>query len=142
MSAISSLPDGSREGLQTCTYGCAGGSRNAVGRESRPSGPSRSRLPNADGSAVNAQRKPAQRPAAEEPVALARLLRSVHCLLRPAALAMALLAPVLAGCTSAALLSAGGPSASLPQAPTQAKETPSGPAQREHQRILAAYNGP
>src|SRR6516225_7152518 len=141
MSAISSLPDGSREGLQTCTYGCAGGSRSAVGRGSRPSGPSRSRLPNADGSAVNVPRKPADRPAAAEPVTRERLPRSVHGLLRPAALAMALLAPVLAGC-SAALVSVGGPPASLPQAARQAKETPPGPAQREHQRILAAYNGP
>jgi predicted Zn-dependent protease len=55
---------------------------------------------------------------------------------------MALLAPVLAGCSSVALLSAGGPPASLPQAARQAKETPPDPAQREHQRILAAYNGP
>jgi predicted Zn-dependent protease len=58
-----------------------------------------------------------------------------------AALALAVLAPVLAGCSSA-LLSAGGPPAALPQAPTQAQQAPpAGPAQREHLRILAAYNG-
>jgi predicted Zn-dependent protease len=54
---------------------------------------------------------------------------------------VAALAPVLAGCSSA-LLSAGGPPASLPQTPQQAQQAPpAGPAQREHQRILAAYGG-
>jgi len=56
------------------------------------------------------------------------------------ALALAILAPVLAGCSSA-LISAGGPPAALPQAARQAKAPPQSPAQREHQRILAAYNG-
>jgi predicted Zn-dependent protease len=54
---------------------------------------------------------------------------------------VAALAPVLAGCSSA-LLSAGGPPAALPQAARQPpSQEPSGPAQREHQRILAAYGG-
>jgi predicted Zn-dependent protease len=64
---------------------------------------------------------------------LARLL--------PRAAVMAALAPVLAGCSSA-LLSAGGPPASLPQAPQQAQAAPvAKEGAREHQRILAAYNG-
>jgi predicted Zn-dependent protease len=64
------------------------------------------------------------------------------CKLAPLAALVAALAPVLAGCSSA-LLSAGGPPASLPQAPQQAQQAPppAGPAQREHQRILAAYGG-
>src|SRR4051794_33491404 len=54
---------------------------------------------------------------------------------------VAALAPVLAGCSSA-LLSAGGPPTALPQAARQSpQQEPSGPAQREHQRILAAYGG-
>jgi predicted Zn-dependent protease len=58
------------------------------------------------------------------------------------ALMAALLAPVLAGCSSA-LLTAGGPPASLPQRSTQAQQQDpqSTPAPREHQRILAAYGG-
>jgi predicted Zn-dependent protease len=67
----------------------------------------------------------------------------VGCKLAPLAVRvlLAVLAPVLAGCSSA-LISAGGPPAALPQAPRQAEQTsPAGPAQREHQRILAAYNG-
>jgi predicted Zn-dependent protease len=51
----------------------------------------------------------------------------------------------LAGCSSA-LLSTGTPPGSLPVAPKQAEQPqppqqPTGTAQREHQRILAAYNG-
>jgi predicted Zn-dependent protease len=47
----------------------------------------------------------------------------------------------LAGCSSA-LLSVGAPPASLPGAPRQAQQQrPPIPNQREHQRILAAYNG-
>jgi predicted Zn-dependent protease len=91
---------------------------------------------------VNAEKKPADLPSLAARVAGVRpqLSRPVHFFFRPAALALAVLAPILAGCSSA-LLSAGGPPASLPQAPRQAKETPPSPAQREHQRILAAYNG-
>jgi predicted Zn-dependent protease len=63
------------------------------------------------------------------------------CKLALLAALVAALAPVLTGCSSA-LLSAGGPPASLPQAPQQAQQAPpAGPARREHQRILAAYNG-
>jgi predicted Zn-dependent protease len=63
------------------------------------------------------------------------------CRLAPLVALVAVLAPVLAGC-SAALLSAGGPPAALPEAQKQAQQAPpAGPAQREHQRILAAYNG-
>ncbi len=56
-------------------------------------------------------------------------------------LALIVLAPLLAACSSA-LLSAGGPPGALPQAPKQAQTvaTPT-PSQREHHRILAAYNG-
>jgi predicted Zn-dependent protease len=52
------------------------------------------------------------------------------------------LAPVVAGCSST-LFSEGGPPAALPQAPSQAAAPaqPAGPASREHERILAAYNG-
>ena len=40
------------------------------------------------------------------------------------------------------LISAGGPPGLLPQTPAQAQSTPPAtPSQREHQRILAAYNG-
>ncbi len=61
----------------------------------------------------------------------------------PCTLALvALLGLVLAGCSSS-LLSIGAPPASLPEAPRQAEQQPQPPApsQREHQRILAAYNG-
>jgi predicted Zn-dependent protease len=52
------------------------------------------------------------------------------------------LALLLAGCSSA-LLSIGAPPGSLPEAPRQAQQQPQPPAptSREHQRILAAYNG-
>jgi predicted Zn-dependent protease len=53
----------------------------------------------------------------------------------------ALLAFVLADCSSS-LLSHGVPTASLPEAPRQAHEQRAPvPNQREHERILAAYNG-
>ena len=54
----------------------------------------------------------------------------------------AALALLLAGCSSA-LLSIGAPPGSLPEAPRQAQQQPQPPAptSREHQRILAAYNG-
>src|SRR5258708_35317940 len=54
----------------------------------------------------------------------------------------AALALLLAGCSSA-LLSMGAPPGSLPEAPRQAQQQPQPPAptSREHQRILAAYNG-
>ncbi len=61
----------------------------------------------------------------------------------PCTLALvALLGLVLAGCSSS-LLSIGAPPGSLPEAPKQAQQQPQPPApsQREHQRILAAYNG-
>src|SRR5262249_46800656 len=49
---------------------------------------------------------------------------------------------LLAGCSSS-LLSIGAPPGSLPEAPRQAQQQPQPPAptSREHQRILAAYNG-
>jgi predicted Zn-dependent protease len=51
------------------------------------------------------------------------------------------LAFLLAGCSSA-LLSIGAPPGSLPEAPRQAQQQPQpAPTSREHQRILAAYNG-
>jgi predicted Zn-dependent protease len=54
---------------------------------------------------------------------------------------IAILVPLLAGCSSA-LLTAGGPPGSLPQRSTQAQEgTQGAQAPREHQRILAAYGG-
>lgn len=54
----------------------------------------------------------------------------------------AALALLLSGCSSA-LLSIGAPPGSLPEAPRQAQQQPQPPAptSREHQRILAAYNG-
>ncbi len=53
----------------------------------------------------------------------------------------AALALLLAGCSSS-LLSVGAPPASLPQAPTIVEQQQTSTAsQREHQRILAAYNG-
>jgi predicted Zn-dependent protease len=53
----------------------------------------------------------------------------------------AALALVLAGCSSS-LLSRGAPPTSLPEAPRQAQdEQPPLPSRREHERILAAYNG-
>jgi predicted Zn-dependent protease len=54
---------------------------------------------------------------------------------------IAALGLLLAGCTSS-LLSVGAPPAALPEAPAQAQqEQQPVPTQREHQRILAAYNG-
>jgi len=54
---------------------------------------------------------------------------------------IAALALVLGGCSSS-LLSHGAPTASLPEAPRQAQEQRAPvPNQREHERILAAYNG-
>ena len=50
----------------------------------------------------------------------------------------------LAGCSSS-LLSVGAPPAAMPGAPRQAQQQPpqpaAAPSEREHQRILAAYNG-
>jgi predicted Zn-dependent protease len=54
-------------------------------------------------------------------------------------LLLAALGVALAGCSSS-LLSAGAPPGSLPQPPASAQQQPI-PNQREHQRILAAYNG-
>jgi predicted Zn-dependent protease len=64
--------------------------------------------------------------------------------LAPAATLLAL-ALTLAGCSSS-LMMVGAPPGSLPEAPRQAQQQPQQPApanpnQREHQRILAAYNG-
>ncbi len=55
---------------------------------------------------------------------------------------VAVLGLALAGCSSS-LLSIGAPPASLPEAPRQAQQQQQAPIpnQREHQRILAAYNG-
>src|SRR5262249_45051143 len=52
---------------------------------------------------------------------------------------VAALGVALAGC-SASLLQVGAPPGALPGAPKQAQQAPQ-PAPREHQRILAAYNG-
>ena len=57
---------------------------------------------------------------------------------RPLAL-VAALALLLAGCSSS-LLSIGAPTGSVAGAPAQVEQQPA-PTQREHQRILAAYNG-
>jgi predicted Zn-dependent protease len=56
--------------------------------------------------------------------------------------ALAVLAPVLAGCSSS-LLTAGAPPGSLPEMARQLQQQQQAPAptSREHQRILAAYNG-
>ena len=60
---------------------------------------------------------------------------------------IAALAASLAGCSSAALMSIGAPPGTMPgvmpEAPRVAQQAPppTGPALREHQRILAAYNG-
>jgi predicted Zn-dependent protease len=63
--------------------------------------------------------------------------------LAPAATVLAL-ALALGGCSSS-LMMVGAPPASLPEAPQQAQQqqqpAPATPNQREHQRILAAYNG-
>jgi predicted Zn-dependent protease len=62
---------------------------------------------------------------------------------RPAGFALALLALALAGCSSS-ILSVGAPPAGLPGVPqTQQaqRQQPPTPTSREHQRILAAYNG-
>ena len=61
---------------------------------------------------------------------------------RLAPVGAAALALLLASCSSA-LLSIGAPPGSLPEAPRQAQQQPQPPAptSREHQRILAAYNG-
>jgi predicted Zn-dependent protease len=55
---------------------------------------------------------------------------------------LAVLAVVLAGCSSS-LLTAGAPPGSLPEAPrlVQPQQQNPPPNTREHQRILAAYNG-
>jgi predicted Zn-dependent protease len=54
--------------------------------------------------------------------------------------AAAAFALLLAGCSSS-LLTMGAPPGSLPEAPRQAQQQPQAPTSREHQRILAAYNG-
>jgi predicted Zn-dependent protease len=56
--------------------------------------------------------------------------------------ALAVVALLLAGCSSS-LLTAGAPPGSLPEMVRQAQQQPQAPAptSREHQRILAAYNG-
>jgi predicted Zn-dependent protease len=102
-----------------------------MGRGSRQCILGRSRLPNADASMVSAGKN------ADSRRRHARHARARHA----SALVAALLAPMLAGCSSA-LLTAGGPPASLPQAVQQAQSAaPTGPGSREHQRILAAYGG-
>ena len=55
-------------------------------------------------------------------------------------LLVAALGLALGGCSSS-LLTAGAPPGSLPEAPRQAQQQAPVPNQREHQRILAAYNG-
>src|SRR5262249_51190891 len=109
----------------------------ATGRASKPRARSRSRSPNAtDGEdrRVGVAVRPAavSRQKASPPGAPGRA----------AAMRLALVAAlgvVLAGC-SASLLQVGAPPGSLPGAPKQAQQAPQ-PLPREHQRILAAYNG-
>ena len=71
--------------------------------------------------------------------ALRRTFRFAH---RTSLALAAAFALALGGCSSA-LLTAGGPPAALPQSPRQAalETAPTGRSQREHERILAAYNG-
>src|SRR5437868_3926746 len=115
MSAISSLRGRSRNGSKVAGCAFAVGWRSARGRRSRQAARSRSNLPNADGRFVGISRP------------------SYGALLVASAL-------LLAGCSSS-LLTGGIPPASLPQAPKVAQQAPSGAAEREHRRILAAYNG-
>ena len=119
---------------------CVGGWRIATDRASRPSGRSRSRLLSADVTAANATPEVfGARRALDAARALRRISRSAQ-RLEPRARSRVCARP--GGCSSA-LLTAGGPPAALPQSPRQAalETAPRRAPQREHERILAAYNG-
>lgn len=80
---------------------------------------------------------------ARRAIGAARALRRTSRFAHRTSLALAAaFALALGGCSSA-LLTAGGPPAALPQSPRQAalETAPTGRSQREHERILAAYNG-
>src|SRR5262245_55286671 len=157
----------SRESSRTAASGCADGSRSATGRGSRPCIPSRSKSPSAtDGTpkaaivdaAVKRARSPASRAFAPVFVAYgtARAFkRFCGALWRNAGQRprmsptfhpgcklplLAALGLALSACSSA-LLSVGAPPGSLPESPRLAQQQQPVPNQREHQRILAAYNG-
>src|SRR5688572_31539878 len=107
-------------------FGCVAGSSSATGRGSRPCIPGRSRSPSGtDGMAVNGTVGTGARLARGSALALACLL-------------------VLGACSSINL----GPTpqvVSLSSGPTGKPAERQGPAtaaEREHQRILTAYNGP
>src|SRR6202047_2971510 len=128
------------EASRTCACACVGGWRIATDRASRPSGRSRSRSLSADVTAANATPEVfGARRAIGAARALRRTFRFAH---RPSLALAAAFALALGGCSSA-LLTAGGPPAALPQSPRQAalETAPTGHSQREHERILAAYNG-
>src|SRR5262249_26205238 len=132
MSAASPLPASSREGSRAAASGCVDGSRSATGRGSRPPARSRSKLL----SGIEETRTVGRASKRQ------RGMASAGCRLTPA-LALLALAMTLGGCSSS-LMMVGAPPASLPEAPRQAQQqqlTPANPNQREHQRILAAYNG-
>src|SRR5262245_28157419 len=117
---------------RTAGCGCGDGLRSAPGRGSRQRGRNRSRSP----SGISES--------AENVGARGNESRVVSAGRRPARLACAaVLALALAGCSSS-ILSVGAPPAGLPGAPqTQQaqRQQPPTPTSREHQRILAAYNG-
>src|SRR6516225_5904594 len=124
-------PASSRKNSKTAAFGCAVGSRSVTARVSSSPARSKSRSPSAtDRNAKNAIVDAAVR----QPSVLGTR--------RLAPAGAAALALLLAGCSSA-LLSIGAPPGSLPEAPRQAQQQPQPPAptSREHQRILAAYNG-
>src|SRR5215470_15744352 len=124
-------PASSRKNSKTAAFGCAVGSRSVTARVSSSPARSKSRSPSAtDRNAKNAIVDAAVR---QPSVLGARRLAPAG------AAAFALL---LAGCSSS-LLSIGAPPGSLPEAPGQAAASPQAqePTSREHQRILAAYNG-
>src|SRR6516165_6922436 len=124
-------PASSRKNSKTAAFGCAVGSRSVTARVSSSPARSKSRSPSAtDRNSKNAIVDAAVR----QPSVLGTR--------RLAPAGAAALALLLAGCSSA-LLSIGAPPGSLPEAPRQAQQQPQPPAptSREHQRILAAYNG-
>src|SRR6195256_3753642 len=147
MSAISRLLASSQKSSKTVMSGCVGGWKSVAGRASRPPARSRSRSPSAtDGTAKSAMVDAAGTQGRVRRSSMRGVLPFPHPSgARTGALALFFaLALTLAGCSSS-LLTVGAPPAAMPGAPRQAQQQPpppaSAPSEREHQRILAAYNG-
>src|SRR3982074_2747679 len=137
MSAFLPPPASTPRRSRTAGCGCGDGWRIAPGRESRRRAPNKSRSPSGiegrargvGGGGTHLQASPPD------------LTRGSIRLRKMTAALAAALSLALAGCSSS-MLSVGAPPAGLPGGVLQAQpQQPPTPTSREHQRILAAYNG-